>query len=437
MTRSRPAETTTRPDRRGIPGMRWAVLSTNVGVLLLNYGDRAALGVAAPLIMAEFGFSQTTMGLIMSAFALTYAPACFLGGALSDRFGPRAVMAGAVAWWSLWTAATAVCFNALTFVVQRLMFGLGEGPQGSVTARTMANWFPKREYATAVGLSFAANPLGAAVGTPVVTVLLVWSGHVWQVPFLVLGGIGLLVAVWWYAVLRDRPEQHPRATDAELEHITSGALARTAVSEDEAPPVRSYLRQPAVLANAFAFFGFSWILFMFLSWYPVFLTQEHGIELESLAWAGALPWIAGAVGTALGGIMSDRVARRTQAPFAVRRWSAVLCLGAGALLCLPVAAVGGTASAVGLLAGALLLLYLSNAQFFALVEDSVHPARLGAVTGFVHFCANLAAIVAPAATGFLVDELGSWPAAFGLAGGLAMAGALALALVRRPSPAAA
>lgn len=433
MTRPRPAEPAETTARRGLPGMRWAVLGTNIGVLVLNYGDRAALGVAAPLIMAEFGFSQTTMGLIMSAFALTYAPACFLGGALSDRYGPRRVMAGAVIWWSLWTAATAVCFNVLTFVVQRLMFGLGEGPQGAVTARTMANWFPKREYATAVGLSFAANPLGAAIGTPVVTALLVWSGHTWQMPFLVLGGVGVLVAAAWYAVLRDRPEQHPLITDTEIRHITSGVLARPPET-DEAPPVRHYLRQPAVLANAFAFFGFSWVLFMFLSWYPVFLTEEHGIDLENLAWAGALPWIAGAIGTALGGIMSDRIARRTQAPFAVRRWSAVVCLGAGALLCLPVAAVGGTFSAVALLAAALLLLYLSNAQFFALVEDCVHPARLGSVTGFVHFCANLAAIVAPAATGFLVDHLDSWPAAFGLAGGLALVGALALAVVRRPQP---
>jgi ACS family hexuronate transporter-like MFS transporter len=70
----------TKPSRRTIPHFRWAVLGTNASVLVLNYGNRAAIGVAAPLIIAEFGFSKATMGLILAAFAITYAPACLLGG---------------------------------------------------------------------------------------------------------------------------------------------------------------------------------------------------------------------------------------------------------------------------------------------------------------------------------------------------------------------
>lgn len=194
-----------RPQR----GIRWRVLGSNAAVLMLNYGDRAALGVAAPLIINEFGFSTGTMGIILGAFAFTYAPACFAGGALADKFGPRKTMAAAAAWWSLSIALTALCFNFATFLIQRLLFGLGEGPQGSVTARTMANWFPKREYATAMGLTFAANPLGAAIGIPVVAGLLVWSNNNWRVPFIVLGALGLVMAAGWYLIIRDKPSEHP------------------------------------------------------------------------------------------------------------------------------------------------------------------------------------------------------------------------------------
>jgi ACS family hexuronate transporter-like MFS transporter len=130
------------PSRTKVRNFRFAILGANVLVLILNYGDRAAMGVAAPLIIKEFGFELSTMGLIMSAFALSYAPACFLGGWSADKFGPRKVMAFAVAWWSTFTAVTALCFSLTTFLAQRLCFGLGEGPQGSVTARTMSNWFP-------------------------------------------------------------------------------------------------------------------------------------------------------------------------------------------------------------------------------------------------------------------------------------------------------
>lgn len=428
-----------------IRNFRWAVLGTNASVLILNYGDRAAVGVAAPLIIAEFGFSKGTMGLILSAFALTYAPAAFLGGWASDRFGPRKTMTVAVAWWSLFTAATALCFNFASFLVQRLLFGLGEGPQGSVTARTMSNWFPQREYATAVGLSFAFNPLGAAIGIPLVTWMLVLFHDQWRWPFVVLGVVGLLVALLWYSVVRDRPEQHPLVTDEELRHITTGPLSRpdTEAADEVVPTVGQYIRHRSVWSNALAFFGFSWILFMFLSWYPVFLVEKHGVDLGDLAWAGALPWIAGAIGTAAGGLLSDYLVRRTKAPFATRKWIAVVCLGAAALLLLPIAVVSSTGGAVALLTVALLLLYLSNVQFFALVQAAVHASRLGSVTGFVHFVANCSAIIAPAATGFLVQGVGSWGLAFGVAAALAVIGAVCLAFARpqvatpRPEPVAA
>lgn len=416
------------------PGVRWGVLSANALVLIVNYGDRAAIGVAAPLIVTEFGFSPSTMGILMSAFAFTYAPASFFGGALADRFGPRKVMTAAVVWWSVFTAAAALCWNAASFLIQRLLFGLGEGPQGSVTARTMSNWFPRREYATAVGLTFAANPLGAAIGTPVVAGLLVWSGDNWRLTFAVLGGVGVLVAALWYFFVRDRPEEHPRVGARELDHIVGGELGRPDDEATTAPSVGYYLRKPAVLATALAFFGFNWITFLFLSWYPTYLVQEHGVDLKSLAWAGSLPWIAAAAGTAIGGILSDRIAKRLSAPYAVRKWAAVLGLALGGLLCFGITSISGTVPSVAFFTITMLLLYTSNAQFWALVQQCVHPARVGAVSGFVHFCANLAAIIAPAVTGFLVGELNSWGAAFSLAAVLAVLGAVVLAVVPRPTP---
>ncbi len=421
-----------RPFSKPVPGMRWQIMGSNAAVLLLNYGDRAALGVAAPLIISEFGFSTSTMGLILGAFAFTYAPACFAGGALADKYGSRKVMAIAALWWSLATALAAFCFNFATFFLQRLLFGLGEGPQGATTARTMGNWFPRREYATAMGLTFAANPLGAALGVPVVSALLIWSNNNWRVPFLVLGGIGIVIAAAWYWIVRDRPEQHPRITAEELALINSDRTPVDEASSEDVPRLSYYLRQPAVIANALAFFGFSWMLFMFLSWYPTYLVQTQGIDLKELAWAGSLPWVAGAVGTALGGVLSDRLASRAAVPLTVRKWATAAFLAVSGALCIPLATVNSLAFAVSLFAVVLFLLYLANVQFFAIVRDAVHPARLGGVTGFVHFCANMAGVIAPIVTGFLIEDLGSWTGAFTLAAALAFIGAVALVVVKAP-----
>src|SRR3954452_11308761 len=73
---------------------RWLVLGITSLVLVLNYADRAAFGVAGSEIIKEFGFTKTEFGLISSIFFFGYAPFCFIGGWLADKYGPRVVMGG-------------------------------------------------------------------------------------------------------------------------------------------------------------------------------------------------------------------------------------------------------------------------------------------------------------------------------------------------------
>jgi ACS family hexuronate transporter-like MFS transporter len=156
---------------------RWAVLGIDFLVLGLNYADRAAISVAAPFMIKEFGFSNAVFGLILSAFFWGYAPFNFIGGYTSDKFGPRWVMGIAVAWWSAFTAITAFGFSFLSFWIIRFLFGFGEGPQAVVTAKTMSNWFPQREFGRSLGIANSATPLGGAVAAPIVTGILATTNN--------------------------------------------------------------------------------------------------------------------------------------------------------------------------------------------------------------------------------------------------------------------
>jgi len=411
--------------------LRWAILGANFSVLALNYADRAAIGVAAPLIIKEFGFSKGAFGLILSAFFFGYAPFCFIGGYTSDKFGPRKVMALAIAWWSLFTVATVAGFNFLSFMIIRFLFGFGEGPQGSVTAKTMANWFPQRELGGALGISQAATPLGGAIGTPLVVWLIATSGN-WRTPFIVLGVLGLLATIGWYAIVRDRPEVHPWVSRGELEEIEHGEIVRRPETEAEAAAgIRPYLRLPVVWFTAFAFFGYAWVLYTFLSWFPVYLVDARGIDLKGVAVAGTVPWIAGVFGFIIGGLISDRIAVHTGRPAAVRKMIIVAGLLVTAVLFSAIAMVTTTVSSVILMASVVFVLYLTGAQYFALISVVVPKERLGGVAGFVHFIANLAGILAPAIVGFIVDRTGSWGLTFGLSGAICASGALALLLFGR------
>ncbi|MFC9427700.1 MFS transporter [Streptomyces sp. NPDC056987] len=438
---------------------RWAVLAADFMVLGLNYADRAAIGVAAPYIIKEFGFSETAFGWILSIFAISYAPFGLVGGWAADRFGPRKVMGWAALAWSVFTAATAAGAGFVSFLIIRILFGAAEGPQATVTAKLMNTWFPRRELGTAIGIANAATPLGGAVGTPIVVAVIQATNGNWRAPFIIFGVIGVLFAVGWFAVVRDTPEQHPWMKPAELREINglesgtaattdkdagaeegaatdkAGTIGHTGNKESEKssalPGMWHYVARPVIWATALAYFGYAWILNVFLTWFPTYLVAERGIDLAHLAVAGSLPWIGGCIGMIAGGVATDRLVRRIGAAATVRRWTIVICLILTAALfgCIPL--VGSAVEAVALMAVIIFLLYFTGAQYWTVIAEEVPGPRYGSVAGVVQFIAGCAGFLAPLITGAVVEHARSWTTAFTIAAVIAAAGALLLAFAGR------
>lgn len=407
---------------------RWVVMMVDFLCLGLNYADRAAISVAAPFIIKEFGFSKAEFGIILSIFFFGYAPFNWVGGYLADKVGPRRVMAVAVAWWSLFTALTAVGFGFVSFLIIRFLFGFGEGPQATVTAKAMANWFPKRELGRAIAIANSSTPLGGAIAAPIVVAILVATANNWRVAFVVLGIVGLLFALGWYVAVRDTPAVHPWVSSAEVREISDDQVdpAPTVGRESPLPGLLRFIREPVVISTALAFFGYAWVLYTFLSWFPVYLTDAQHVKLSSLAWAGAVPWLGGFVGTVAGGLLTDWLARRTGNAPGTRKGIIVVCLLLTAAL-MGISMLAGTVlAAVALMSAVVFCLYLTGAQYWALIADLVPGQRYGGVVGFVHFIANCAGIAAPFVVGLLVDRTHSWPLTFGVASAICAAGALAL-----------
>src|SRR4030081_586785 len=100
--------------------VRYQVFAMNFVACLINYGDRIALSVAAPFILADFGFSPALWGVILSAFFWTYAPSALIGGFMADRIGVRRTYLICMLVWSLTIPLTASAWNAASFMVARL-----------------------------------------------------------------------------------------------------------------------------------------------------------------------------------------------------------------------------------------------------------------------------------------------------------------------------
>jgi MFS transporter, ACS family, hexuronate transporter len=408
--------------------IRWRIVLLLFIAGFINYLDRSALSVAAPAVMQELHMSPANLGLVFSTFFIGYAVFNTIGGWAADRWGGKRVFSCAILTWSVLCGTTGLATGFGSLLVIRTFFGMAEGPLATTINKIVNNWFPHKESATAFGFANCGLPLGGAVAGPVVGLLTAAYG--WRIAFAGVACLGLIWLVFWQRMATDRPHQHPRVSEEERQLIGSDR----SVSEDPADlkPLGAYLRQPAILAAMISYFGYSYILFFFLTWFPSFLMMDRHLSLKSMSLATVLPWLLGFIGYGLSGVLSDLIFRRTGNALRARKWVLIVCLGTAGICVALAGTVATTVSALLLMAVAVFALYLSGSTYWALIQDTIPGAKLGSVGGCVHSIANCAGIIGPALTGFLVQRSHTFFSAFVLAGGIALASVLAVAILLRP-----
>ncbi|MBN3726080.1 MFS transporter [Burkholderia sp. Ac-20379] len=414
---------------------RWYVVGLLFLAGVVNYLDRAALSIAAPLIQKDLHFTHAEMGIVFSSFFLGYALFNFVGGVLSDKIGAKKVFGGAMGIWSLFCGATALASSLVSLIVLRVLFGMGEGPFSSSNSKMVNNWFPRREVASAIGVISSGTPLGGALAGPIVGYMAIRFG--WRWAFVIIMLIGLAWLVVWTLSTTETPQRNARVSKDELALIVAGQQADASTglgAQGERASLGFYLRQPIILATAFAFFAYNYVLFFFLSWFPTYLTEAHHMSLHDMSMATVVPWLLGSIGLAAGGFITDAILRITGKPLLSRRLVLAICLGVAALCVGFAGRVETTVGAVALMSVSIFFLYVTGSVYWAVIQDTVRRENVGGVGGFVHLLANLAGVIGPAVTGFIVEAThGAYGAAFILAGAIAVLGALcAYVFIREP-----
>jgi MFS transporter, ACS family, hexuronate transporter len=407
---------------------RWQLVFLLFVAGIINYLDRSALSVAAPLVMQDLALTPADLGLIFSSFFVGYAVFNFIGGWASDKLGGKRVFTLAMGVWSTFCALTAAATGFVSLLVIRVFFGVGEGPLSSTMNKVVNNWFPHREAASAVGFANCGTPLGGAIAGPVVGLIAVAFG--WKVAFVAIGLLGFVWLFFWTRLATETPRQHPTISAEELREIEEDHAAPTA--NLPAQPLSFYLKQPVVLATGLAFFGYNYILFFFLTWFPSYLTMAQHLSIKDMSIATVLPWVLGFCGLAAGGTLSDAVYRRTGRALFARKLVLTVCLSLAAVSVALAGLVTTVGSALALMSAAVFFLYLTGSTYWAILQDTVRGENIGGVGGFIHMIANCAGIIGPTVTGFIVPYTGVFTSAFVLAGGVAILGVLCVLIFVKP-----
>src|SRR5450756_1285479 len=401
---------------------RWYILVLISLMYLITYLDRVNISTAAPVISKEFGFDKITMGVIFSAFGWAYAMFQVPGGWLGDRFGARNVLTIIVSYWSVMTVATAAATGAVSFVVIRFLFGIGEAGAFPGATRAMQLWYPRQERGFVQGITHSASRVGAAIAPPIVVLIMTTLG--WKSVFYISGVIGIVWALWWYLAYRNLPEEHRLVNRAELEHIRGvdekGNVNQANVGKKASVPWGTLLRSPNMWAIMCAYFTYVYCLWIFLSWLPSYLVEFRHFTLLKVGLLASLPLWAGVIGDTVGGLATDWLLKKSGNTKFARRAVAIVGMLGCATFIVPAALTADAYIAVYCLTAAMFFLECTIGPSWAVPMD-VGAGISGPVSGMMNMAGNIGGALSPIVFGVLV-QFGSWQAPFIVAASLLVLG---------------
>jgi MFS family permease len=389
---------------------RYVVLGITFVIAFIMYIDRAVVGTATPTIMREFGLSKIAMGWTTSAFNWTYALLQVPGGWLADRFGPRLVLAGAMTWWSLFTAATGLSTGVASLTVARALFGAGEAAAFPSSSRALVPWLPESQRAFGQGFQHAGARLGAAVAPTLVILMMAFFN--WRTVFYLLGAVGVLWAGVWYAYYRDSPQAHQGTNASERRLLPAAPPAAL-----RSVPWRAILTSRDVWTLSLMYFCYGWVLWIYLQWLPTYLVEARQFSQLRVGLGASLPLLVATITNAAGGWLSDTLTRAWgKRPGRITVSIAGFLVAAAALIPGVLARDAGTALAwlVVALAG----LELTVAVSWAMSIDLGRHFS-GSVSGVMNTWGNLGGASSAVVVGYLAT-LYSWTLPFIVASGLCL-----------------
>lgn len=387
---------------------------------LILFIDRVNIATAAPLMKADLGLSNTQLGLAFSAFAIPYALFQLIGGWIGDKFGPRLTLSACCAMVGLTTMLTGAASGFVSLFALRLALGFAQGAAFPTATRAMSTWIPVRDWGFAQGIAHSFGRMGNAATPPLMAVLLLFVS--WRRSFVILGLVSLVWLLAWAGYFRDLPREHPGITEADLAALPEPSSGGR--------PVIPWLRLarrifPATMVD----FCYGWTLWLFLSWIPAFFFENYHLNLQSSAMFSAGVLFAGVIGDTMGGVLTDRLLRKTRSLVIARR-SVIVAgfLGALTFLC-PVVLFHNLAVSAVCLSLAFFFAELIVAPIWAVPMD-IAPRYAGSASGMMNFGFGLAGLVSPSSFGYLVDRTGSWAFPFICSMLLLLVGAMLAARLR-------
>ena len=369
--------------------------------VFINYIDRGNLSTAATLVQSQLSLNEAQLGVLFSAFYYGYVPVMPLMGVVAERFGAKPVFAFGLALWSLATLLTGFAGGFISLLLLRILLGIGESGAFPCASKVLAAAVEPHRLGVANGILSFGYLVGPAVGTFLGGLLMARIG--WRPVFFLFGLASLLWLIPWLRAEVPKPIRSAQGIAG--------------------PNLKTLLRERALWGASIGHFASNYGYYFIVSWLPFYLVQARGYSLDSMSVLASMAYLLNA-GSAFGmGILADRWLRRGASATVVYK-SIMGISHAGAVLCMiGMMLLGETGSIVSLFAFEIIA-GASYPGLFAIPQIIAGPEAAGRWVGLQNAAGNVAGLIAPTVTGFLVYSTGHFDVAFGLVAALNVLGCL-------------
>jgi len=368
---------------------RWWIVWMLLCSTAINYINRQALSVLAPVIAKEFHLSHTGLSDIFGAFQLAYAGTWLIGGILLDVVGARLGLSFAVVWWSIASLLTGFVHSASSLGILRFLLGIGEGFNWPGASKAVAEFFPAEERSVGVAIFDSGSSIGGAVAALCIPWIALQFG--WRMAFVFAGLLGFFWLAWWLSVYpadsRTRHGRGPRDLKSWLPALTRRETWAVVIGRSLTDPI--------------------WWFYVF--WLPQYLSDTRGFSLKQIAAFAWIPFVAADLGNFAGGLISGQLVKRGMPVLRARKCVCIVsCIPM--LAGIPAALTANPFYCLGLICISLFGYASWSTMGLTLPSDLFPTEIVGSVTGLSGFAAGLAGTGFTLLVGTLVDHFSYFPA---------------------------
>ena len=365
-----------------------------------TYMDRVCISAAKGSMQEDIsGLDDQMMGYVFGIFAVGYALFQIPAGWFSDRAGPRHALTIVVIIWSIFTALTGAVGTAISLLIVRFLFGVGEAGAYPGATRALYSWLPAKERGLGQGIFHSGARVGAAASLVVMPWLIDLIG--WRMTFVANAGLGLVWGIVWWVWYRNDPAEHPATNDEEVQLIQQG-IAEEAATESKVPYIQ-VVTSANVLLAMFQYAASNITFFISITWLQPYIEETWGEEYKTLA---SVPLLCGAVALWVSGYTVTALHRRESLVLS-RRLPAMIgfsLAAIGLLLCTQITGDSSVGVFIVCFSLAIFGVEMTLSPSWAFCMD-VGGSRSGAVSAAMNMVGNMGAAVSAVAFPFFVASV--------------------------------